>query len=57
MKMVIVTILSRWEIEPIDPQSVKPVRKGAVLSPAKELRMRLTGLRSQKQFIVQARSE
>ncbi|MFB2976230.1 cytochrome P450 [Microseira sp. BLCC-F43] len=57
MKMALATILSHWEIELIDPQSVKPVRKGAVLSPAKGLQMRVTRLRSQKQFITQARSE
>jgi len=51
MKMVIATILSHWQIELIAPESVKPIRKGAVISPAKGLRMRVERLPSQKQSI------
>lgn len=57
MKMAIATILSRWQIELIDPQSIKPIRKGAVLSPAKGVRMVVTGTRPQKQPILQNRDE
>lgn len=57
MKMAIATILSRWQIELIDPQSIKPILKGAVLSPTKGVRMVVTGTRPQKQPILQNRDE
>ena len=56
MKLVLATVLSRWQMELADSKPVKPVRKGALLAPAEGVRMVVKGMRSQNQRILQTSS-
>jgi hypothetical protein len=51
--LVLATVLSRWQLELADNKPVVPVRKGALLGPAKGVPMVVTGRRSQNQRILQ----
>ena len=49
MKLVLATVLSRWQMELADSKPLKPVRRGPLLGPAKGVPMvvkeiRLAGL-------------
>ncbi|MEA5503609.1 cytochrome P450 [Halotia wernerae UHCC 0503] len=54
MKLVLVTILSRWQMELADNKPVRPVRKGLLFSPAGGVKMVVKGKRHpQNQPILQ----
>lgn len=53
MKLVLATLLSRWQLELADNKPVVPVRKGALLGPAKGVPMVLKKTRFQDQKIDQ----
>jgi cytochrome P450 family 110 len=46
MKLVLATILSRWELALADNRPVRPVRRGVTLAPPASLKMVVTGQRS-----------
>ena len=56
MKLVLATVLSRWQLELADSKPVEPVRKGALLGPAQGVRMTVTGKRPENQRILQTSS-
>jgi unspecific monooxygenase len=56
MKLVLATVLSRWQMEPADSKPVRPVRRGLLMAPADGVRMVVTGMRSQNQRILQTSS-
>ncbi|BAY13584.1 cytochrome P450 [Calothrix sp. NIES-2098] len=56
MKLVLVTILSRWQMELADNKPVQPVRKGLLFSPKGGLRMVVKGKRPQNQPVLQTSS-
>lgn len=45
MKLVLATILSRCQLQGVDRQPVRPIRRGGGLAPAKPLQMRVTAIR------------
>ncbi|MCW5317900.1 cytochrome P450 [Nostoc sp. KVJ3] len=49
MKLVLATVLSRWQMELADSKPVKPVRKGLLFSPAGGVQMVVKGKRLQNQ--------
>ncbi|WP_414624340.1 cytochrome P450 [Calothrix sp. CCY 0018] len=53
MKLVLATILSRWQLELADSKPVKPVRKGILMSPKDGVRMVVKGKRTQQQQVLQ----
>ena len=53
MKLVLATVLSRWQMELADSKPVVPVRKGALLGPAGGVRMVVTGILLQDRRILQ----
>jgi unspecific monooxygenase len=56
MKLVLATVLSRWQLELVDSKPVQPVRSGALLRPEGGVRMVVKGMRSQNQGILQTSS-
>lgn len=56
MKIVLATILSRWELALVDTTPVKPVRRGFLLGPSDNLEMVVKGLRHQNQPLLQTTS-
>lgn len=48
MKLVLATVLKRWQLALADGHPVRPVRRGFTLGPAGGVRMVVTGQRSQK---------
>ncbi len=56
MKLVLGTVLSRWQLALADSKPVQPVRMGLLLGPADRVRMMVTGMRSQNQRIRQTSS-
>ena len=53
MKLVLATVLSRWQMELANSKPVEPVRKGVLLTPAEGVRMVVTGMRPQNQQILE----
>ena len=53
MKLVLATVLSRWQMELANSKPVQPVRKGILLTPAEGVRMVVTGMRPQNQQILE----
>lgn len=53
MKLVLATILSRWQMELADSKPVQPARKGLLLGPAGGVQMVVRERRSQNQRILQ----
>ncbi|MEH2408131.1 cytochrome P450 [Nostoc sp.] len=51
MKVVLATVLSRWQMELADGKPVQPVRKGFLLSPADAVQMVVRGRREQNQAV------
>ena len=47
MKLVLATILTNWELELVNKNPVKPVRRGILVAPSGNLRMVVKGKRSQ----------
>ncbi len=45
MKLVLATLLSRYQLAMVTPGEVKPVRRGVTLAPPPEMQMVVTGLR------------
>jgi unspecific monooxygenase len=56
MKLVLVTVLSRWQLELADSKPVEPVRKGALLGPAQGVRMVVRGKRPENQRVFETSS-
>ena len=56
MKLVLATVLSRWELALADSKPVKPVRRGLLMAPSEGVRMVVKGKRSQNQRILQSAS-
>jgi unspecific monooxygenase len=56
MKLVLATVLSRWQMELADSKPVEPVRKGALLAPAQGVQMVVKGRRPENQRILQTSS-
>ncbi|ACC82780.1 cytochrome P450 [Nostoc punctiforme] len=56
MKLVLATVLSRWQMELADSKPVRPVRKGLLFSPAGGVQMVVKGKRLQNQPILQTSS-
>ncbi len=52
MKLVLATVLSRWQMELASRKPVEPVRKGALLGPAQGVRMVARGKRPENQRIL-----
>ena len=52
MKLVLATVLSRWQLELADSKPVEPVRKGALLGPAQGVPMVVRGKRPENQRIL-----
>ncbi|MGD1910266.1 MAG: cytochrome P450 [Rivularia sp. (in: cyanobacteria)] len=55
MKLVLVNILSRWQLELADSKPVKPVRRGLLMSPS-DVKMVVKGKRAQNPQILQTAS-
>ncbi len=53
MKLVLATVLSRWQMELADSKPVQPVRKGLLFSPAGGVQMVAKGKRPQNQSVLQ----
>ncbi|MEH2181821.1 cytochrome P450 [Nostoc sp.] len=53
MKVILATVLSRWQMELADSKPVQPVRKGFLLSPADGVQMVVTGRREQNQRLLE----
>ncbi|BBD66904.1 cytochrome P450 [Nostoc commune NIES-4072] len=51
MKVVLATVLSRWQMELADSKPVQPARKGALLGPGGSVQMIVTGKREQNQAV------
>jgi cytochrome P450 family 110 len=51
MKVVLATVLSRWQMELADSKPVQPVRKGFLFSPGGGVQMVVTGRREQNQAV------
>lgn len=51
MKVVLATVLSRWQMELADSKPVQPARKGALLGPGGGIQMIVTGKREQNQAV------
>jgi unspecific monooxygenase len=56
MKLVLATVLSRWQLALADSKPVQPVRRGILLAPADGVRMVVTGMRPQHQQILETSS-
>jgi unspecific monooxygenase len=56
MKLVLATVLSRWQLELTDSKPVQPVRSGALLRPEGGVRMVVKGMRPENQPILQTSS-
>ncbi|MEH2193199.1 MAG: cytochrome P450 [Nostoc sp.] len=56
MKLVLATVLSRWQMELADSKPVKPVRKGLLFSPGGGVKMVVKGKRHQNQPMLQSSS-
>ena len=56
MKLVLTTVLSRWQMELADSKPVEPVRQGALLGPAQGVRMVAKGMHPKNQRILQTSS-
>ena len=56
MKLVLATILSNWELELVNKNPVKPVRRGLLVAPSENLRMVVKGKRPQHQRVLQTSS-
>lgn len=54
MKLVLATLLSRWEMALADGEPVEPKRKGALLGPSGGVRMVVTGMRREHQRIMES---
>jgi unspecific monooxygenase len=52
MKVVLATVLSRWQLKLADSNPVQPVRRGGLLAPKDGARMVVTGKRPQNQCIL-----
>ncbi|MEH2236429.1 cytochrome P450 [Nostoc sp.] len=51
MKVILATVLSRWQMELADSKPVQPVRKGFLLSPGDGVQMVVTGRHQQNQAV------
>lgn len=49
MKLVLATVLSRWQLALADSKPVQPVRRGALLGATNGVLMKVTGIRPQNQ--------
>ena len=56
MKVVLATVLSRWQMELADSKPVQPVRGGFLLRPSKGVSMVAKGMRSQNQGMLKTSS-
>ena len=56
MKLVLATILSNWELDLVNNNPVKPVRRGLLFAPSENLRMIVKGKRRQKQRVLETSS-
>ncbi|WP_017653752.1 cytochrome P450 [Fortiea contorta] len=56
MKLVLATVLSRWEMQVAEDKPVQPARKGALLGPKGGIQMVVTGKRDQNQQLLPASS-
>ncbi|MHC5828000.1 MAG: cytochrome P450, partial [Nostoc sp.] len=56
MKLILVTVLSRWQLELTNSKPMLPVRRGLLLAPPNDFRMVATGMRPQNQRILQTSS-
>lgn len=56
MKLILVTVLSRWQLELTNSKPMLPVRRGLLLAPPDGFRMVATGMRPQNQRILQTSS-
>ena len=56
MKLVLATILSNWELELVNKNLVKPVRRGILVAPSENLRMVVKGKRPQNQRVLETLS-
>jgi unspecific monooxygenase len=56
MKLVLGTLLSRWQIELAESEPVEPVRKGVLLAPAKGVQIVVKGRLTENQRILQTSS-
>ena len=56
MKLVLATMLSRWQMELADSKPLRPVRAGAMLKPAEGVQMVVKGKHLQNQQIFQTNS-
>ena len=54
MKLVLATVLSRWQMELADSKPVQPVRKGLLLGPSGGVPMMVKGMRPQNQPILES---
>jgi len=54
MKLVLATVLSRWQMELADSKPVQPVRKGLLSGPSGGVRMVVKGMRPQNQRILES---
>jgi unspecific monooxygenase len=52
MKLVLATVLSRWQLELADSKPVEPVRKGVLLAPAQGVQMVVKGRCPENQRIL-----
>jgi unspecific monooxygenase len=53
MKLVLATVLSRWQLELVNSKPLQPVRSGALLRPEGGVRMVVKGMRVQNQPVLQ----
>ncbi len=53
MKVVLATVLSRWQMELADSKPVLPKRKGPLLGPGRAVQMMVTGSREQNQQLLE----
>jgi cytochrome P450 family 110 len=56
MKLVLATVLSMWQLELVDGQSVKPIRQGALIRPSGGVPMVVKGLRQSQKVLETATS-
>ena len=53
MKLILVTVLSRWQLTLTDSKPMLPVRRGLLLAPPDGFRMLATGIHPQNQQVFQ----
>ncbi|MEH2457426.1 cytochrome P450 [Nostoc sp.] len=56
MKLILVTVLSRWQLELTNSIPMLPVRRGLLLAPPDDFQMVATGMRPQNQQVLQTSS-